>query len=167
MARQGPVRANAASVIPAGFNACPVNVAFEVVGKKWTVLLIRNMLRGQSRFNEFLANIPGINPKILSARLKELEAEGIIVKRVRTTKPVAIEYALTEKGFAVLPILRQMVRWSLTWAPDRVLSRANLGRDVERCMQEWQTTLMADDPTLVMDWKPEIVTVRHTPKRRT
>jgi len=131
-------------LVPDGFCACPVDIAFSVVGKKWTVHLIRNLLRGHSHFNEFLTHIPGLGPRTLSARLKELEQEEIIVKTVARTAPVSVHYALTKKGLAVLPILEQMVRWSVVWAPDRVFGKGKTRADTEDCVREWEAVLLGD-----------------------
>ena len=129
-------------LVPDGFCACPIDIAFNVVGKKWTVHLIRNMLRGHSRFNEFLAHIPGLSPRTLSARLKELEQHELVLKNVARTAPVSIEYTLTQKGNAVLPILEQMVRWSVMWAPDQVFGKGKGREDVEDCVREWEEVLL-------------------------
>lgn len=166
-ARPGSMRSSKQAMVPDGYEACPVDVAFDIVGKKWNVLLIRNMLRGQRHFNQFLANIPGINPKTLSTRLKELEKARIITKRIEKRSPVSIEYELTPKGYGVVPILRQMVRWSVTWAPERVFAARRPPQDPDRCLEEWQAVVMGKDCGLEMDWKPEIVTVRQGAKRRT
>ncbi len=131
-------------LLPEGFCACPIDIAFSVVGKKWTVHLIRNMLRGHSHFNEFLAHTPGLSPRTLSARLKELEQEELIVKTVARTAPVSVHYALTKKGHAVLPILEQMVRWSVVWAPDRVFGKGKGRSDTEDCVREWEVALLGD-----------------------
>lgn len=146
--------------VPEGFCACPVDIAFNVMGRKWTFLLVRNLLQGQRRFNQLLASIEGINPKSLSQRLKELENERLVLKRVSEKKPVAIEYELTEKGFALLPILRQMVRWSLTYEPERVLTRGATRREVEACLEEWQRAIVGRWPDMVAEWRPEPVQVR-------
>lgn len=130
--------------MPDGFCACPVDIAFNVVGRKWTVHLIRNMLRGHRHFNEFLAHIPGLSPRTLSARLKDLEQEELIVKKVARTAPVSVEYALTKKGHAVLPILEQMVRWSVVWAPDRVFGKGKGRSDTEDCVREWEAVLLGE-----------------------
>lgn len=129
-------------LVPDGFCACPVDIAFSVVGKKWTVHLIRNMLRGHSHFNEFLTHIPGLSPRTLSARLKELEQEALIVKHVATAAPVTVEYTLTKKGHAVLPILEQMVRWSVIWAPEQVFGKGKTRADIEDCVREWEEMLL-------------------------
>lgn len=143
MARKGSnVAAGGDRLVPEGFCACPVDIAFNVMGRKWTFLLVRNLLRGQRRFNQLLTSIEGINPKSLSQRLKELEREKLVVKHVSGTPRVVIEYELTEKGFALLPILRQMVRWSLTYEPERVLTRGASRREVEDCLEEWQRVIV-------------------------
>ena len=65
-----------------GMKACPVDTTFRIIGKKYTVLLIRNMLSNHTRFNQFLESIEGMNQKILSARLKEMEKSGLITRKV-------------------------------------------------------------------------------------
>ena len=77
---------------------CPINNSFRIVGKKFTMLILRNMMHvGQKRFNQFL-EIEDINAKILSARLKEMEKDGLITRQVFHETPVRIEYTLTEKA---------------------------------------------------------------------
>ncbi|MDE1829607.1 MAG: helix-turn-helix transcriptional regulator [Thaumarchaeota archaeon] len=86
------------------------------MGKKFTIHIIRNMTQlGQSRFNEFLESIEGINPKTLSARLREMEKNGIIEKRIYPGTPVKIEYAMTKKGHALKPILEAMAAYSMQY----------------------------------------------------
>src|ERR1051326_6152238 len=92
---------------------CPINHTFSLVGKKFTVLIIRNMIhRGHNRFNQLL-EIEGINAKILLARLKEMEKDGLIERKVYAESPVRVEYSLTEKGLALEPILKQMSAYSM------------------------------------------------------
>jgi DNA-binding HxlR family transcriptional regulator len=94
---------------------CPVENTFKIVGKKFTVLILRNMLfTNQTRFNQFLA-IEGINPKTLSIRLKEMEKEGLIQRKVYHEIPVRIEYFLTEKAKALQPVLEQMAAFSMQY----------------------------------------------------
>lgn len=96
-------------------NVCPVNNTFRIVGKKFTVLIIRNMIHlGQRRFNQFL-EIEGINAKILSARLKEMEKDGLIRREIFHETPIRIEYTITEKGKALQPILDQMAKFSVQY----------------------------------------------------
>jgi DNA-binding HxlR family transcriptional regulator len=94
---------------------CPINNTFRIMGKKFTALIIRNMMhRGQRRFNQFL-EIEGINAKILSARLKEMEKDGLIKREVFQETPVRVEYTLTEKGNALESILNQMAVFSMEY----------------------------------------------------
>ena len=99
---------------------CPINYTFQVIGKKFTVLIMRNMmLFGHSHFNEFLA-IEGINPKTLSQRLKEMQKNGLVERRVNPDTPVSIEYFLTERGKALKPVLEQLMLFSIQHYPGQV-----------------------------------------------
>jgi DNA-binding HxlR family transcriptional regulator len=98
-----------------GMKACPVDTTFRIIGKKYTVLIIRNMLSNHTRFNQFLESIEGMNQKILSARLKEMEKNGLITRRVYAETPLRVEYFLTEKGRATKPILDFMAAFSLQY----------------------------------------------------
>ena len=92
---------------------CPINNTFNLVGRKFTTLILRNMMQyGQTRFNQFL-KIEGINAKILSARLKEMEGSGLIKRDIFKEIPVRIEYTLTEKGCALESVLYQMAAFSI------------------------------------------------------
>lgn len=104
--------------IPEVVKRCPIVNTFRIVGKKFSVAILRNMLYfNQTRFNQFLNSIEGINPKTLSARLKEMEKEGLIQRKVYVESPVRIEYNLTEKGRAMKPILEQMAVFSMRYCP--------------------------------------------------
>ena len=94
---------------------CPINHTFKLVGKKFTMLIIRNMIhRGHTRFNQFL-EIEDINAKILSVRLKEMEKDGLIERKVYAETPIRVEYNITEKGKALEPILDQMSAFSMKY----------------------------------------------------
>jgi DNA-binding HxlR family transcriptional regulator len=94
---------------------CPINHTFKLVGKKFTMLIIRNMIHlDHKRFNQFL-EIEDINAKVLSARLKEMEEDGLIERKIYPDKPVRIEYTITEKGRALEPILNQMSAFSMKY----------------------------------------------------
>ncbi len=93
---------------------CPVENTLRIIGKKFTVLILRNMMNmNQTRFNQFLESVEGINPKTLSIRLKEMEKYGLIERKVYPETPIRIEYSLTEKGRALKPILEQMAAFSM------------------------------------------------------
>jgi DNA-binding HxlR family transcriptional regulator len=100
---------------------CPIDTTFKLVGKKFTILIIREMMQDKTRFNQFLDSIEGINPKILSARLKEMERSGLIKRKVYSAEtPVRIGYFLTEKGSALRSILDQMAIFSMRYCAKEV-----------------------------------------------
>jgi len=95
---------------------CPINNTFRLMGKKFTVLILRNMMHlGQTRFNQFL-EIEEINAKVLSVRLKEMENDGLIKRKIFHEWPVRVEYTLTEKGQALHPVLDQMASYSMQYS---------------------------------------------------
>ena len=95
---------------------CPVDNTFKIVGKKFTIHILRNItMLHQNRFNQFLESIEGINPKTLSVRLKEMEKSGIIKRKVYNETPIRIEYSVTEKGKALKPIILQMAAFSMQY----------------------------------------------------
>ena len=95
---------------------CPVDNTFRLVGKKFTIHILRNMsVLNQSHFNEFIDSIEGINPKTLSTRLREMEKNGLIERSVYPGTPVKIQYFMTKKGKALTPILDQMAAFSMQY----------------------------------------------------
>ena len=100
--------------------ACPIDNTFKIIGKKFTIHLLRNMNLGQNRFNQFLDSIEGINPKTLSARLREMEKNGIIERSIFPGTPVRIEYTITKKGIALKPVLDQMAAFSMQYCAKEV-----------------------------------------------
>ena len=93
---------------------CPIDNTFKIIGKKFTVHIIRNMaMQGQTRFNQFLDSIENSNPKTLSARLKEMEKNGLITRKVYDEAPIRVEYTLTKKGKDLQGILDQMAAFSM------------------------------------------------------
>ncbi len=95
---------------------CPVDNTFKIVGKKFTIHILRNMtLLHHTRFNQFLVSIEGINPKTLSVRLKEMEKSGLVKRNVYHETPIRIEYSITEKGKALKPIIMQMAAFSMKY----------------------------------------------------
>jgi DNA-binding HxlR family transcriptional regulator len=114
------------SSIDVEMKCCPINNTFKIIGKKFTVLILRNMINGkQSRFNQLLNSIEESNPKTLSARLREMEKAGLIKRKVFSNeKPVRIEYYLTEKGSALQPILDIMAAYSMRYCSKDVFRDA-------------------------------------------
>jgi len=100
---------------------CPVFNTFNIIGKKFSILILRNMIYdNQKRFNEFLNSIEEINPKTLSIRLKEMEKDGLIRRQVFDETPIRIEYYLTQKGKELQPILEQMALFSVKYCGDQI-----------------------------------------------
>lgn len=98
---------------------CPIDNTFKIMGKKFTVLILRNMVYNkQSHFNEFLRSVEGINPNTLSTRLREMEKSKIIQRKIIHETPVRIEYTLSEKGKDLVPILEQMAAFSMRHAAE-------------------------------------------------
>ena len=101
--------------------ACPVDTAFKIMGKKFTIHIMRNMsLLGQSRFNQFLESIENINPKTLSVRLREMEKDGLISRKIYPETPPRVEYTITEKGKALKPIIMAMAEFSMKYCANDV-----------------------------------------------
>jgi DNA-binding HxlR family transcriptional regulator len=105
---------------------CPVCRTAEIVCAKWTLLLIRDLAAGRSRFCELERSLEGISPRTLSLRLRALEEEGIVERQTFPEVPPRVEYALTDKGAALLPIIEDMriygERWIVQGCEDRVRS---------------------------------------------
>ncbi|TCS77846.1 winged helix-turn-helix transcriptional regulator [Tepidibacillus fermentans] len=95
---------------------CPkFEYAFELLGKRWTGLIIRVLLHGPKRFKDISEVIPNMSDKMLVDRLKQLEEAGIIVRKVYPETPVRIEYELTEKGVALTPVMDAVQQWADSW----------------------------------------------------
>ena len=91
---------------------CPVAAALEVIGERWTLLIVRDLLRQQARrFQDFETSLQGISPNTLSARLKRLEEAAIVERRFYEEHPPRAEYVLTEKGRALGPIVLALKKW--------------------------------------------------------
>ena len=101
--------------------ACPIDTTFKLLGKRFTILILRDMISlNFSRFNQFLHSIEGLNSKTLSIRLKEMEKNKLIYRKVKDGHPIEVEYLLTEKGKAVEPILDQMASFSTKYCADNL-----------------------------------------------
>ncbi|MCR1973418.1 helix-turn-helix transcriptional regulator [Clostridium sporogenes] len=98
------------------YHMCPkFENAFELLGKKWTGLIIRTLLSGQKRFSDISEAIPNMSARILTERFKELELEGIITRKVYPETPVRIEYELTEKGSDLQAVMDEVQKWAEKW----------------------------------------------------
>ncbi len=97
--------------------SCPIEATFRIIGKKWTVLIIREMLRGTTQFNRFVENIEGITPKVITERLRELQKFGIIRRRIVSEYPIRVEYELTDLGREFEPVLLAAASFSMKNMP--------------------------------------------------
>jgi DNA-binding HxlR family transcriptional regulator len=100
--------------------SCPIETTFKIIGKRWTVLILREILRGNTQFNRFMENITGISPKVLTERLRELEQLGIIKRRIVSEYPVRVEYSLTDLGRGFEPVLLSAASFSMKYMPKTV-----------------------------------------------
>ena len=100
-----------------GAHCCPrLHEAVELVGKRWSGAIIAVLLEGGAmRFSEIGQAIPQLSDRLLSERMKELEARGIVERRVHAESPARVEYALTEMGAELAPTLKQLKSWSHRW----------------------------------------------------
>lgn len=97
---------------------CSVFQTANFIGKRWTLLILLELYKGKKnkRFTELKNSIPGITPKILSSRLKELEKEGLVKNRIDSKEiPIKSEYALTESGKEFIKIIRDIKGWTIKW----------------------------------------------------
>lgn len=100
-----------------GYYMCPkFENAFELLGKRWTGLIIRTLLSGQKRFSEIADAIPNMSARMLTERFKELEKAGIISRKVYPETPVRIEYELTEKGRELQAVMDEIQKWAEKWS---------------------------------------------------
>jgi len=100
--------------------SCPIETTFRIIGKRWTVLIIRELLMGHTQFNRFIENIEGITPKVLTERLRELEHLGMIKRRIVSDYPVRIEYSLTDVGREFESVLLSAASFSMKHMPRTV-----------------------------------------------
>lgn len=95
---------------------CPhFHHAIELIGRRWTGVVLRTMLHGATRFSDIAAAVPKLSDKMLAERLKELEAEGMITRRVVPVMPVRVEYELTDKGRALNTVVEALGEWADEW----------------------------------------------------
>lgn len=96
-------------------HGCPVERTLQIIGSKWTLLILRDLLAGTRRFGELRRSLGHVSPKTLSERLKELERQGIVTRTVHAEVPPRVEYALTEKGRSLGDIIEAMRAWGERW----------------------------------------------------
>ena len=95
--------------------ACPVATTVALIGSKWKLLIMRNLLARPWRFNELKKDLEGISQKVLTDSLRSMEADGIIIRTVYPEVPPRVEYALSELGESMRPIIKSMEVWGLAY----------------------------------------------------
>jgi DNA-binding HxlR family transcriptional regulator len=91
---------------------CPVARTLDLIGERWTILLLRDLLlQGPRRFQDFQTSLAGVAPNVLSARLKSLEESGLVRRQMYSDRPPRLEYVLTEKGRSLGPIVKALRDW--------------------------------------------------------
>jgi DNA-binding HxlR family transcriptional regulator len=119
---------------------CPVSKAVEVLGEKWTLLIIRELLQGATRFSQIQRGLARISPTLLNKRLESLQNNGILVRR-RIAEQRGYEYQLTEAGRELYPIILQTAEWGMRWARGQM---ADDELDVDLLMSDIQRRISTD-----------------------
>ena len=91
--------------------ACPVETTLTLIGDKWKVLILRDLLPGTKRFGELKKSIGSVSQKVLTAQLRDMEEKGLVTRKVYAEVPPRVEYTLTETGYSLKPILDAMDSW--------------------------------------------------------
>lgn len=91
--------------------ACPVEITLALIGDKWKVLILRDLLTGTKRFSELKRSVTGITQKVLTSHLRDMEADRLLTRKVYPQVPPKVEYTLTETGLSLKPILDSMYNW--------------------------------------------------------
>ena len=91
--------------------ACPVETTLTLIGDKWKVLILRDLMPGTKRFGELKKSVGNVSQKVLTAQLRTMEESGLVNRKVYAEVPPRVEYSLTEKGKSLFPILELMCQW--------------------------------------------------------
>lgn len=110
-------------------SGCPIATTLDLLGDKWTLVIVRDMLTGKRRYSEFLDSPEGIPTNILADRLRRMEAMKLLSRAAYQTNPPRYAYTLTPRGEALLPVLQSMCRWAnkefpTTWTPPQSFMEA-------------------------------------------
>lgn len=94
---------------------CPIQFTINIIGSKWSLLILRELFAGNRRTHEFLESLPGISSKTLTIRLRELEGYGLVSRKVYPEIPPRVEYSLTDKGREIQPVITSLHEVGLRW----------------------------------------------------
>jgi DNA-binding HxlR family transcriptional regulator len=95
--------------------ACPVEMTLQLMGNRWKVLIMRDLLEGTKRFGELRKSVGLITQKVLTQNLRDMEESGLIIRKVYAEVPPRVDYTLTELGYSLKPILDSMVEWGTSY----------------------------------------------------
>ena len=103
-------------------SGCPIANTLEIVGDRWSLIILRDMVNGKARYSDFLSSPEGITTSVLADRLRKMEGHGLISGKPYQDRPRRLEYALTDKGWGLLPVLQEICKWANlhiadTWIP--------------------------------------------------
>ncbi len=90
---------------------CPIETTIKMLGCKWKILIIRELLEGTKRFGELKKSVKGITQKVLTAKLREMEEDGLVIRKVYPQNPPKVEYTLTDVGCSLMPVLDALKSW--------------------------------------------------------
>lgn len=100
--------------------ACPVETTLQLIGNKWKVLILRDLMEGTKRFNELMRSVTGITQKVLTSNLRAMENDGLLTRTVYPEVPPRVEYSLTETGKSLKPILTAMSTWGTVYQENHI-----------------------------------------------
>lgn len=140
-------------------NQCPIETAFHRTSLhlKWTLTIVRDLMLGLYHFSDYLKTNEGLTPKVLSSRLKDMEAEGLITKDVVSTTPVEVEYHLTEKGWDLKKILFEFSMFGAKHYSKQVFGQDEL--DYENVLDIFGGGFMIDPEDIERLRRPKIVKI--------
>ena len=95
--------------------ACPVEITLQLMGNRWKVLIIRDLLDGTKRFGELKKSVGNITQKVLTQNLRTMEESGLLTRKVYAEVPPKVEYTLTKTGYSLKPILDSMIEWGTAY----------------------------------------------------
>lgn len=90
---------------------CPVETTLKMIGKKWKIIILRDLLAGTKRFGELKKSVNGISQKVLTSNLRQMEEDGLVVRKVYNEVPPRVDYTLTDVGYSLASVLDSMADW--------------------------------------------------------
>ena len=136
--------------------SCPVCATAEIVCGKWTLLVVRDLSEGRSRFCELERSLAGISPRTLSLRLRALEEEGIVERHTYPEVPPRVEYALTPKGDALLPIIDSMRGYGTEWLGAAATARRRAAPAIVAAVELHRHRNSRPQSLLRRQWRPQL-----------